>query len=217
MTAGKMFDRFQANDGYTSFKVQFEGNAGLWMAVCAGLKVVCPETMVWLCDRDYSFNYRFDPLDSRWDLLAKDLPDIKYTLGAGGVSTGSKCVMTINVNRLVQNAIWDDPMNDIREAMGVMVDKAHKYLLAFNAILKDRQAAGLLPVYDAGFVKLEKQYLTVGINGFIEGAESLGIEPEGDNSEYVEYAEAVLKPIYEANRKDRSEGVMWNCEMVPSH
>ena len=63
---------------YTSFEVKFEGNAGLWMAVCVGLKVVCPETMVWLCDRDYSFNYRFDPLDSRWDLLAKDLPDIKY-------------------------------------------------------------------------------------------------------------------------------------------
>ena len=150
--------------------------------------------------------------------LRNELQDntFSYTLGAGGVSTGSKCVMTINVNRLVQNAIWDDPMNDIREAMSVMVDKVHKYLLAFNAILKDRQAAGLLPVYDARFVKLEKQYLTVGINGFIEGAESLGIEPEADNPEYVKYAEAVLQPIYAANRRDRSEDIMWNCEMIPA-
>ena len=139
-----------------------------------------------------------------------------YTLGAGGVATGSKCVMTINVNRLVQNAIWDGGMNDISMEMEVMVEKVHKYLLAFNAILKERQAAGLLPVYDAGFVTPEKQYLTVGINGFMEGAESLGIEPDADNPDYVKYAEAVLKPIYEANRRDRADGVMWNCEMVPA-
>ena len=63
---------------YTSFEVKYEGNVGLWMAVCDGLKIVCPETMAWLCNKDYSFSYRFDPLDSRWDLLAKDLPDIKY-------------------------------------------------------------------------------------------------------------------------------------------
>ena len=140
-----------------------------------------------------------------------------YTLGAGGVATGSKCVMTINVNRLVQNAIWDGGMSDISMEMEGMVEKVHKYLLAFNAILKERQAAGLLPVYNAGFVTPEKQYLTVGINGFMEGAESLGIEPNADNPDYVKYAEAVLKPIYEANRRDRSDGVMWNCEMVPGH
>ena len=140
-----------------------------------------------------------------------------YTLGAGGVATGSKCVMTINVNRLVQNAVWDDPLDDIRKDMEVMVEKVHKYLLAFNAILKERQVAGLLPVYDAGFVTPEKQYLTVGINGFMEGAESLDIEPDADNPDYIKYAKAVLKPIYEANRRDRADGVMWNCEMVPGH
>ena len=118
--------------------------------------------------------------------------------------------MTINVNRLVQNAVWDDPLNDVCKDMEIMVEKVHRYLLAFNAILKERREAGLLPVYDAGFVTPEKQYLTVGINGFIEGAESLGIEPDADNPEYVKYAEAVLQPIYEANRRDRSEGIMWN-------
>ncbi len=166
------------------------------------------------------FLYRSDSVDSLASCcrLRNELRDntFSYTLGAGGVATGSKCVMTINVNRLVQNAIWDDPMNDIREAMGVMVGKVHKYLLAFNDILTERREAGLLPVYDAGFVTPEKQYLTVGINGFIEGAESLGIEPDADNPDYVAYAEAVLQPIYEANREARSEGIMWNTEMVPA-
>ena len=124
--------------------------------------------------------------------------------------------MTINVNRLVQNAVWDNGLQDVRDDMTEMVEKVHKYLLAFNAILKERQAAGLLPVYDAGFVSPEKQYLTVGVNGFLEGAESLGIEIDADNPQYIAYAEAVLQPIYEANRKARKDGILFNTELVPA-
>ena len=124
--------------------------------------------------------------------------------------------MTINVNRLVQNAVWDNGLQDVRDDMTEMVEKVHKYLLAFNAILKERQAAGLLPVYDAGFVTPEKQYLTIGVNGFIEGAESLGIEIDADNPQYIAYAEAVLQPIYEANRKARKDGILFNTELVPA-
>ena len=124
--------------------------------------------------------------------------------------------MTINVNRLVQNAVWDNGLQDVRDDMTEMVEKVHKYLLAFNAILKERQAAGLLPVYDAGFVSPEKQYLTIGVNGFLEGAESLGIEIDADNPQYIAYAEAVLQPIYEANRKARKDGILFNTELVPA-
>lgn len=132
------------------------------------------------------------------------------------MSTGSKCVMTINVNRLVQDAIWDGGMSDIREAMERQVGKVHRYLLAFNEILSERRKAGLLPVYDAGFVTPEKQYLTIGINGFIEGAESLEIAIDADDPDYIAYTEAVLQPIYEANRKARGKGLLWNTEMVPA-
>ena len=124
--------------------------------------------------------------------------------------------MTINVNRLVQNAVWDNGLQDVRDDMTEMVEKVHKYLLAFNAILKERQTAGLLPVYDAGFVSPEKQYLTIGVNGFLEGAESLGIEIDADNPQYIAYAEAVLQPIYEANRKARKDGILFNTELVPA-
>ena len=124
--------------------------------------------------------------------------------------------MTINVNRLVQNAVWDNGLQDVRDDMTEMVEKVHKYLLAFNAILKERQAAGLLPVYDAGFVSPEKQYLTIGVNGFLEGAESLDIAIDADNPQYIAYAEAVLQPIYEANRKARKDGILFNTELVPA-
>ena len=64
-----------------------------------------------------------------------------YTLGAGGVSTGSKCVISINVNRLVQDAVWDTPLRDVMDRMEIQIEKIHKYLIAFNEILKERLAA----------------------------------------------------------------------------
>lgn len=139
-----------------------------------------------------------------------------FTLGAGGVSTGSKCVMTMNVNRLVQNATRDNI--PIEEAVAAQTEKLHKYLLAFNAILKENLVKHMLPIYEAGFISLDKQYLTIGINGFVEGAEFLGIEIAPDNPEYISYGEKILKPIYLLNKRDKDpqNGIMFNTELVPA-
>lgn len=139
-----------------------------------------------------------------------------FTLGAGGVSTGSKCVMTMNINRLVQNAIRDNI--PIEEAVAAQTEKLHKYLLAFNAILKENLVKHMLPIYEAGFISLDKQYLTIGINGFVEGAEFLGIEIAPDNPEYISYGEKILKPIYLLNKRDKDpqNGIMFNTEFVPA-
>ena len=139
-----------------------------------------------------------------------------FTLGAGGVSTGSKCVMTMNVNRLVQNATRDNI--PIEEAVAAQTEKLHKYLLAFNAILKENLVKHMLPIYEAGFISLDKQYLTIGINGFVEGAEFLGIEIAPDNPEYISYGEKILKPIYLLNKRDKDpqNGIMFNTEFVPA-
>lgn len=139
-----------------------------------------------------------------------------FTLGAGGVSTGSKCVMTMNINRLVQNATRDNI--PIEEAVAAQTEKLHKYLLAFNAILKENLVKHMLPIYEAGFISLDKQYLTIGINGFVEGAEFLGIEIAPDNPEYISYGEKILKPIYLLNKRDKDpqNGIMFNTEFVPA-
>ena len=136
-----------------------------------------------------------------------------YTLGAGGISTGSKAVITTNINRLVQNAVRDGA--DISERVREQAQKNQKYLLAFNELLKDELNAGLLPIYDAGYISLEKQYLTQGINGFVEGAEFLGIDIS-PNEEYYKYGEMILRPIFEENRKARTKEVMFNTEFVPA-
>jgi len=163
------------------------------------------------------FTYTSDSIDSLASCcrLRNEVNEnaFSYTLGAGGIATGSKCVMTMNINRLVQNAVRDG--SDISERVREQVSKIHKYLTAFNEILKDRLNAHMLPVYETGYISLDKQYLTVGINGFNEAAEFLGIEVS-DNPEYAAFAEKIMKPIYDLDKEDRTDEIMWNCEFVPA-
>lgn len=121
--------------------------------------------------------------------------------------------MTININRLVQNATRDH--KNISEAVKEQVEKIHKYLTAFNEIIYDYMEKDMLPIYKAKYVTPEKQYLTVGINGLNEGAEFLGIKIS-DNEDYQKYVESILKPIYDLNKQDRTANIMWNMELVPA-
>lgn len=88
-----------------------------------------------------------------------------YTLGAGGVATGSINVITMNMNRLVQDG------RDLEEE----ISKIHKYQVAYRKLMEEYKEAGLLTVYDAGFITPRQAILTIGINGMVEAAESQGI------------------------------------------
>ena len=132
--------------------------------------------------------------------------EFSYTLGAGGVSTGSLNVITINLNRAVQKGL------DIRE----MVQKIHKYQIATRKLMEQYLAAGLMPVYDAGYITMDRQYLTIGINGMVEAAESQGMEI-GLNEDYMSFVENILKTISDENKKATMEtGYKFNTEFVPA-
>lgn len=139
-----------------------------------------------------------------------------YTLGAGGLRTGSKKVITLNLNRITQD--WDRAgrKEPIEEYVGIIVKRVHKYLIAWNEWLKDLYKAGLLTVYSAGYIALEDQYLTVGINGGLEAAEYLGIETRADNLEYQKFMNAVLTKIKNINLEDRTSEIKFNTEFVPA-
>lgn len=167
------------------------------------------------------FTYTSNSVDSLASCcrLRNEIQDntFSYTLGAGGVSTGSKKVITTNINRLVQNVRRANPnatLDDISEAVREQAKKVHKYLLAYNAWLKDLYNAGLMTIYNAGYISLEKQFLTLGVNGFAEGAEFLDIEIS-PNDKYFDYVDAILRPIYEENKAARTKDVMYNTEFVP--
>ena len=132
--------------------------------------------------------------------------EFSYTLGAGGVSTGSLNVITINLNRAVQKGL------DIRE----MVQKIHKYQIATRKLMEQYLAAGLMPVYDAGYITMDRQYLTIGINGMVEAAESQGLDI-GLNEDYMSFVENILKTISDENKKATIEtGYKFNTEFVPA-
>lgn len=163
------------------------------------------------------FTYMSDSADSLSSCcrLRNEVTDnqFSYSLGAGGIATGSKSVMTININRLVQDAVNNG--YDMIDYLRDQVRKVHKYQIAYNELLKDYLADGLLTVYTAGFINLKKQYLTVGVNGVIEAAEFLGI-PVNDNPTYREFMQSIMKTISDENRKARTKELMFNTEFVPA-
>ena len=162
------------------------------------------------------FTYTSDSADSLSSCcrLRNEVSDnqFSYSLGAGGIATGSKSVMTLNINRLVQDAV--NKGYDMIDYLRSQVQKVHKYQTAYNELLKDYLKDGLLTVYTAGFINLKKQYLTVGVNGVIEAAEFLGIEVS-DNPTYREFMQSILKTISDENRKAKTKELMFNTEFVP--
>ena len=163
------------------------------------------------------FTYISDNADSLSSCcrLRNEIQDngFSYTLGAGGVSTGSKSVLTVNLNRCIQYAARNGMhyLTFLEE----VVDLTHKVQTAYNENLKELQAKGMLPLFDAGYINLSRQYLTIGVNGLVEAAEFLGIGIN-DNDRYASFVEEVLGLIERYNHKYRSKELMFNCEMIPA-
>ena len=163
------------------------------------------------------FTYLSDNADSLSSCcrLRNEIQDngFSYTLGAGGVSTGSKSVLTININRCVQQATREG--RSYVEYLDGIVDLVHKVQMAYNANLEDLLKKGMLPLFDAGYINIKRQYLTIGINGLVEAAEFMGykINP---NDEYLHFVQGILGLVEEYNKKYRSKDVMFNCEMIPA-
>ena len=163
----------------------------------------------------------------------------QFSMGTASVATGSKSVMTINLNRVIQDAVKEwreekniflkcgEPMSPeivkenreeifryISNAIADITERVHKYQTAFNSIIKDFYQKEMLPVYSAGFIHMNKQYLTIGVNGLTDAAEFLGLDIN-NNEEYSEFVNVVLETINRVNRKDKTRELMFNTEFVP--
>ena len=164
----------------------------------------------------------------------------QYSMGTASVATGSKSVMTINLNRIIQDAtkkFRDENITEcapvtlnkglerdwynkehlyeyIKAAIEEIVTRVHKYQTAFNEIIKDFLKADMLDVYNAGFIDMKKQYLTIGVNGLTDAAEFLGIEVS-PNDNYKEFVNTILETINVVNRRDKTKDCMFNTEFVP--
>ncbi len=100
-----------------------------------------------------------------------------------------------------------------------ITDNGFSYTLgaggAYNENLKDLQAHGMLPLFDAGYINIARQYLTIGINGLVEAAEFMGLKIT-PNDDYKKFVQGILGLIEKYNKQYRTKDIMFNCEMIPA-
>ena len=163
------------------------------------------------------FTYVSDNADSLSSCcrLRNEIQDneFSYTLGAGGVSTGSKSVLTINMNRCIQYE--EQNRLPFLSFVEEVIDLMHKVQMAYDTNLRYLRDKGMLPLFDAGYIAIDRQYLTIGVNGIVEAAEFKGIEIS-DNPEYQHFVEQILSLIEKYNKQYKQPGLMFNCEMIPA-
>ena len=145
--------------------------------------------------------------------------------------TGSKSVITFNLNRLIQ--LWyrkessrrgaftftEEYYPSLRKYLTKLTDRVYKYHHAYNELMWDMYDAGLLPAYSAGFINLNKQYLTLGLNGLNQAAEFLGIKCN-DNPQYSRFCKEIFSFFKEQNElhndKTSKHKLTFNTELVPA-
>ena len=128
-----------------------------------------------------------------------------FTNGLTGVQTGSCNVITINLNRLVQDAaketsIYDtDIKTHIKNKLTELVERVHKYHIASKA----------------GYISMQKLYSTIGLNGINEAAEFLGMKCSY-NEDYKSFCQLITSTISELNKKNSTKKFQFNTEFVPA-
>lgn len=147
--------------------------------------------------------------------------------------TGSKSVITFNLNRLIQ--MWyrkecekkdienfefnESHYPSLKKYLSKLTDRVYKYHHAYNELLWDMYDANLLPAYRAGFIDLNKQYLTLGLNGLNQAAEFLGIKCNV-NDKYSKFCQEIFSFFKEQNElhKDKTSKhhLVFNTEQVPA-
>ena len=149
------------------------------------------------------------------------------TTGMTGVMTGSCNVITLNINRIVQD--WYKSLNigsqfpltyhkSLSEYLSKILERVYKYHIAYKTMLYELEDKGMLAASNGGYIYIKKLYSTIGVIGYTEAAQFLGLEIN-NNKEYKEFLQLVLGTIKEQNKihsiKDKKRPFLFNSEAVP--
>lgn len=188
------------------------------------------------------FTYISDSADSLASCcrLKNELTENTFspTSGLTGVMTGSCNVITLNINRIIQDWYWKEErflncMEDGRAAslecedwkprfkkyLTSILERVYKYHIAFKTMLYETEEKGMFAASNGGYIHISKLYSTVGINGLNEAARFLGLEVS-NNEEYFEFLQLILGTIKEQNKlhsiHDKKRPFLFNSEVVPA-
>lgn len=179
------------------------------------------------------FTYISDSADSLASCcrLRNELAENTFnpTSGLTGVMTGSCNVITLNINRIVQdcnkayglkrNGGWKENTSFLRDYLVDILQRVYKYHIAFKTMLYELEDKGMFAASNGGYIHISKLYSTIGINGLNEAARFLGMTV-GNNKEYIEFLQLVLGTIKEQNKihsiHDVNRPFLFNSEVVPA-
>lgn len=204
-----------------------------------------------IIDRDYKdltaemyakghsfFTYISDSADSLASCcrLRNELSENTFspTSGMTGIKTGSANVITLNINRIIQNyfgpckheevvekELWNDSVHrsNFVKYLTSILERVYKYHIAYKTMLYEWESKGAYASSNGGFINIKDLYSTIGINGLNEAARFLGLEVS-NNPEYIQFLQLVLGTIKEQNKKhsihDKKRPFLFNSECVPA-
>lgn len=196
------------------------------------------------------FTYISDSADSLASCcrLRNELAENTFnpTSGLTGVMTGSCNVITLNINRIIQDWFKGECINGFstgfigsstgstvgiktmnrridytgfEEYLTNILERVYKYHIAFKTMLYDLEDKGMFAASNGGYIHISKLYSTIGINGLNEAARFLGLEVS-NNEDYIEFLQLVLGTIKEQNKihsiHDKKRPFLFNSEVVPA-
>lgn len=189
------------------------------------------------------FTYISDSADSLASCcrLKNELTENTFspTSGLTGVMTGSCNVITLNINRIVQdcankhNYFSDIPLNDRAELISThgkfynylkddlikILNRVYKYHIAFKTLLYETEEKGMFAASNGGYIYISKLYSTIGLNGLNEAARFLGLKVS-NNPEYINFLQFILGTVKEQNKLhsiyDKERPYLFNSEVVPA-
>ena len=151
------------------------------------------------------------------------------TSGLTGIMTGSVNVITLNINRIIQdcdkayglkrNGGWKENTSFLRNYLIDILERVYKYHIAYKTMLYDLEDKGMLAASNGGYIHISKLYSTIGINGLNEAAKFLGLSVS-NNKEYIDFLQFILGTIKKQNTihsiRDKKRPFIFNSEVVPA-
>lgn len=167
------------------------------------------------------------------------------TSGLTGVKTGSCNVITLNMNRIIQNfhrimfhygmgsvnppevIRWHasgfirskNVQEEFKKYLVSILEKVYKYHIAYKTMLYEWEDKGMFASSNGGYIQIKDLFSTVGINGLNEAAEYCGLQVS-NNPEYIQFLQLILGTIKEQNKihsiRDKKKPFLFNSEVVPA-